>query len=378
MGKIYLVRTVYSPNKAETNRLLSILQGFSDLGIDVNVVFFIPDSNRSKIEKNYPHVRISYLWEKCPITNRYLKQFVYDLNSIRFVQDLNEGDVVVVLDRSRILFRLFKKKRVRVFHEQTEHPDAYHLRTINNDRYKKEVHKLDGLFVISTALKKYYQEELHVDEHKITIINMTVDYNRFKGLEKKPSERYIAYCGTASNNKDGVDELIKSFALVHRKHPDIKLYIIGKAPDKEDTAGNLQLIDRLGINDYVVFTGIVQAPEMPQLLKNAEIVALDRPDSLQAKHGFPTKLGEYLLTENPVVVTKVGDIPLFIKDGVTGLLAEERDPEDFSAKLIWALEHPIEAAVIGKRGAELAMKEFNYLNETKKMLKSIGRYDEKE
>ena len=200
---------------------------------------------------------------------------------------------------------------------------------------------------------------------------MTVDSNRFVGLKKQSAEKYIAYCGTASNNKDGVDELIKSFAIVHKLHPDVKLYIIGKTPDKDDVSGNLKLIENLGVKSSVVFTGIVSAAEMPQILKNATVLALDRPDSLQAQCGFPTKLGEYLLTENPVVVTKVGDIPLFLKDGETALLSEERNPQEFSSKLLWALEHPEEAVEIGKAGAQVAMREFNYLNETKKIIKAI-------
>ena len=77
------------------------------------------------------------------------------------------------------------------------------------------------------------------------------------------------------------------------------------------------------------------------------------------------------MTENPVVVTKVGDIPLFLKDGETALIAEERNTKDFSSKLIWALEHPVESAKIGKAGAQVAMREFNYLNETEKIIKVI-------
>ena len=158
---------------------------------------------------------------------------------------------------------------------------------------------------------------------------------------------------------------------MHKLHPDVKLYIIGKTPDKDDVSGNLKLIENLGVKSSVVFTGIVSAAEMPQILKNATVLALDRPDSLQAQCGFPTKLGEYLLTENPVVVTKVGDIPLFLKDGETALLSEERNPQEFSSKLLWALEHPEEAVEIGKAGAQVAMREFNYLNETKKIIKAI-------
>ena len=68
--------------------------------------------------------------------------------------------------------------------------------------------------------------------------------------------------------------------------------------------------------------------EVPQLLMDSEVLALDRPNSIQAQCGFPTKLGEYLLTGNPVVVTKVGDIPLFLEDGVSALLAEKRNAEN--------------------------------------------------
>ena len=61
----------------------------------------------------------------------------------------------------------------------------------------------------------------------------------------------------------------------------------------------------------------------------------------------------------------------FLKDGETALLSEERNPQEFSSKLLWALEHPEEAVEIGKAGAQVAMREFNYLNETKKIIKAI-------
>ena len=131
------------------------------------------------------------------------------------------------------------------------------------------------------------------------------------------------------------------------------------------------MVESLGLKDRIVFTGVVCSQEMPQLLKNAEVLLLARPDGLQAKYGFPTKLGEYLLTENPVVVTKVGDIPKFLKDGESALLAEERNASSFSSKVIWALEHPEESAIIGKEGLRVAIKEFNSKTETAKMVKTI-------
>ena len=372
MNKFYVVCNAYYPNTAFSNRMFSFLRGFSELGVDAEVVFLTPDSEMSKVTETFPHISFKYMWERMPFSNRIINKFADEYYGWKFARSLKSGDVVFLTNFGNVFFKVIDRTGVKVVHEKTEHPDIYSFKGFDIKRYKREIGKVDGMFVISTALMDYYVS-LGLPKEKIEIVNMTVDSNRFVGLTKQPSEKYIAYCGTASNNKDGVDELIKSFAIVNKIYPEVKLYIIGKIPDKDDTSGNLSLIENLGIKKSVIFTGVISATEMPQILKNAVALALDRPDSLQAQCGFPTKLGEYLLTENPVVVTKVGDIPLFLKDGETALLAEERNPQDFSSKLIWILQHPEEATMIGKAGAQVAMREFNYLKETKKIIDVINR-----
>ena len=129
-----------------------------------------------------------------------------------------------------------------------------------------------------------------------------------------------------------------------------------------------RLAKDLGVEESVVFTGMMAAERIPQILKNATILALDRPDNIQAKYGFPTKLGEYLLTGNPTVLTRVGDLPLFLKDGESALFAQPDNPEDFAAKMNWCLEHPAEAQDIGTKGREVAQQYFSYATETQKMV----------
>lgn len=353
------------------NRVLGFIRGFSDLNVKAEVVFLAPDSQRSIIQEEYPHISFKYMWQGKSFRNRVLNKLSEEYNAWKFARSLKPGDVVFLTNFGNVFFRVFGRKGVTVIHEKTEHPDIYKFWGFNVKRYKRLVSKIDAMFVISTQLKDYYIS-LGVPEGKVKIINMIVDHNRFRDIKKQKSDTYIAYCGTATNNKDGVDDLIKSFAIVHQSHPDVKLYIVGKTPDKEDVSGNLRLIETLGIRDSVVFTGLISAEKMPQLLKNASILALNRPDSLQAQCGFPTKLGEYLLTENPAVVTSVGDIPLFLKDGESALISRPSNPEEFASKLIWALDHPNEANEIGKSGARVAYAEFNYLNETKKIVDTIN------
>jgi glycosyltransferase involved in cell wall biosynthesis len=288
---------------------------------------------------------------------------------------LKKGDVIYCYEQVNV-WKLFLKKGVRVFSEYTEHPDVIGLggNFMHTSRatFQERCKKLSGMFVISTALKRYF-EGLGLAPEKLYVINMIVDVNRFQGIEKQQVKRpYIAYCGTVSNNKDGVDELLKAFAIFSLRHPEVDLYIIGKSTTDGEFLDNIRLMEELNIRDKVKLTGIVTASKMPQLLKNATILALDRPDNIQAQYGFPTKLGEYLLTENPVVVTNVGDITRFLKDSYSAFIAESSNAQSFASKLEVAYNNKKLAAVVGKRGAAVARRHFSYATETERMIAVMG------
>lgn len=368
--KIYVVRSMYMPNTAPLNRMFGHLRAFSRAGWAVEAVFISPNHEKAKVDVQIPNVTFTYCWEGCNITNRYIKAAYSYLLAWRFVKSLPADSKVLLLGAEAYLPFFLRRKDLRLYYETTEHP-ALERKGWRLKQYINRCKLLTHIFVISRSLEKFFIDE-GLDKSKVSIVNMTVDPSRFENLSKTPGiEKYIAYCGIVSNNKDGVDELLKAFAITHKTHPEVKLYIIGATPKKRDRVGNIGLIHELGIQDVVVFTGLVEMIRMPQLLKDATVLALDRPDSLQAQNGFPTKLGEYLLTGNPVVVTKVGDIPLFLKDGETALLSNERDTQEFASKLNWALEHPLEATLIGEKGKQVALSSFDCIIEGQKIISLI-------
>lgn len=371
---IHIVHLSYVPNTASTNRLLSYLYNIP-LHINIKLYFLLPDSQRSEIKELPKNIQITYCWKKFEPIHRLLTPFTYHC-SLRYIRkQLNCGDIVYCYNIPHFINSLFKKG-VRFFGERTESPEVVtspsRLVPFTLKKHLKLCKKLDGIFVISTALQDYYSSH-GICKDKIRIINMTVDPQRFIHLSKgSPDHKYIAYCGNLSNTKDGLDKLIKSFALISNEFPDLYLYIVGQG-SKEDQASYKKLICELGIIGKVVFTGSVDSEAMPQILKDAEICALARPDSLQSRCGFPTKLGEYLLTKNPVVVTDVGDIVLFLQDNVSALIASSDDDDDFASKLKWAIQNPIEARKIGENGYEIALKYFNAKAEVQKMLNFMMR-----
>ena len=125
--------------------------------------------------------------------------------------------------------------------------------------------------------------------------------------------------------------------------------------------------------DRLVFTGRVARDEMPKYLCNARVLTLARPTGLQAEGGFPSKLGEYLATGRPVVVTSVGEIPEYVVDQDTAFLALPDSELDFAEKLAYALEHRSMGDEVGQRGRALAVREFDYRCQGERILEFFQR-----
>ena len=367
-NRVIILSRRYCPGEAWTNRILAYAKGFAEAGEEVVLYFIITDKQRTKPDINIPGVKVVHLWETDGLLARKFKAVSFLKNLLRFLQMVKKGDSLFVYGGYD--YQLFLAKWVRnkakVYCEITEHPQVFETSALDHKRILQKIkgtRVFDGLFVITYSLREFFIKE-GLPEEKVHVINMFVDINRFNGLQETTNEKYIAYCGTVSFDKDGANLLIESFARFFPHHKDYKLYIIGKSVDPSVIDQLKNLASETGVGDYVVFTGVVDPKEMPQLLYNARILALARPNNLQAQNGFPTKLGEYFATGNPVVVTRVGEIPLFVKDMKNGFLAEP-NPKSFSEKLSWVADNYEAALNIGIKGKELAFNEFSYAKQSK-------------
>lgn len=225
--------------------------------------------------------------------------------------------------------------------------------------YVNTVYKLfDGMIIMTYPLMEYFKKLTH-KKSILVHVPMTVDYSRFEKNYPDAEKKYIAYAGAMGGNKDGVDILIRAFDLISKDYSDYYLYLIGDAPEADMTKLK-NLAARSESSDKIVFTGRVDNFEVPKIIMQAQILALARPSSLQATGGFPTKLGEYLATGNPAVVTKVGDIPKYFKDGENAFISEPDSVEAFAEKMRFVIDNPDIAQQVGINGKKLVYEFFNY------------------
>ena len=275
----------------------------------------------------------------------FLFYSTYALHEILFTLLARCLRTPVIIERGEYPFRdrtTFRKKLRAYWHERFE------------------VRLYDGMIFITRFLENYYKPLMKKDTKYIRV-PILVEMSRFEGAVSADSNgKYIAYCGDPSGNKDGVPTLIEAFSMLAEKYSDLRLYIIGDSGHKNVLPNLKEQARKLNIEDRVIFTGRISREEMPQYLCNATILALARPTSLQAQGGFPTKLGEYLATAKPVVVTDVGEIAEFLRDGESAFIAEPDSVISFADKLDFVLSNPELANRVGRVGRELAKRHFHY------------------
>ena len=372
----------YNPfveNGASANRFRGLVEGLRYCGVNLDIAVVGGVVKPTELKENNQEVK--YLSK----SNRYsywqarLNKYIFNNMHKRIAKrrfnrlDLSKYDYIW-LSNSSSVFNVFfssdKSTSCKTFIELNEFQDIHKeeghagniLQRIYGSKSEKSfidvVSKIDYFACMTNTLLDHYRK-MAKPEAKFIHLPMTVDLKRFIGIPDTTiySKPYIAYTGTFNNAKDGVDVLIKSFAKIANKYPQYHLYLAGfwhyDVPMQE------KLIEEFGLTNRITYLGVLNKDQIPVFVCNADLLVLSRPDSHQAQGGFPTKLGEYLATGNPVCVTKVGEIPDYLEDNVSAFMATPGDVDSFADAMDRALSNPDNAKKVGLAGREVAEREFN-------------------
>lgn len=387
--KIQVIRSVnpFYESSASANRWLTLLEGFSRCGAEIQVIvvggFFSWDELASR-RMSGRHGNITYCYSGL-IWGRLLSFFsrkaafnpLYSL-AVRYnttfcrrkIQEFRPD--IVMFGYERLTMDLYLDVCVnRSFYtmlEASEFDDIGSFRPIPGNRLQEQVLKkmyekvLPDIDIFNLMTPPLVERYRHVSGGNGFYLHtpMTVDMTRFQSPAESGghlNSPYVMYCGTISAVKDGVDILIKAFIQFHKHHPEYSLYLAGCLDSSADKL--LVLVGQSDCSGQIHFLGARNRDEIPGLLKQAAILALARPPSHQADGGFPTKLGEYLATGNPVCVTRTGGIPDYLRDEENAFLADPGSIESFYDALMRAAADPVRAKEIGKNGRETAEKSFS-------------------
>lgn len=379
---------------ANANRLISYAKELVNLGIEVEVHALQPSIRPSDLVNDkvprpnvegyyegihYIHTSGSIFW---PETGRgklkkvWIRLKSYVGSARRINKEKNKISIVQLCVANTFSFYFFmiisKLFRIKYIVERGElpyyikHPERITglIKKSFTWLTKRSYSFFDGWILETQNLVNYYMTVAKKGA-KYCVVPMTVEDDRFLGISKKETAigRYVGYCGNMRED-DGVSILIRSFAKIASKYPDVKLALAGNSPD---VPAQKKLVEDLNIVDQVVFLGRLSRNEVPQFVTDAEVLALASPLSIRASATMPCKVGEYMCTGNPVVVTGQGEIFKYLRDGDNSYLAIPDSVEDFASKLDYIFSHPEEARVVGDRGRRSAVVDFGSAAQAKRI-----------
>ena len=368
---------------AVTNRVFYYAKGLQENGSEVEVIIVKPTEKagnviNSESEGNYNGVNFSYSLGKSVRSMNFLRRRIDDIigpyiAAVTVIK--NKYDVGMLIGSNsfyhpmifKIMFRFFG---IKFYAERTElmfhNKKKAGLYKIKNKIYEKIIYKnLDGFFVISNQLLREYSK-LKSKRCKLGLIPVIVDENEIYKPEITRSKNLV-YTGPLTQKKDGILTIIQSFFMIAKNCPETDLIMTGDIDSTPDKDKILSLVNNSEFKSRVKFLGFMSRKGMIELINSACGLVLAKPLSDQSDTCFPTKLGEYLSTGNPVVITKTGEIPMYLKDGVNAYIAEPGSAESFAFKLAEMLNDPEKAKAIGMKGRQVAIGNFNYRNVMRKV-----------
>lgn len=164
-----------------------------------------------------------------------------------------------------------------------------------------------------------------------------------------PSGRSLLFVGQLIRGK-GVDLLLRALARVPGPWD---LVLVGEG----NARGRLEALARdLGLSDRCRFTGWVPPSELDALYDGARLVVV--PSRWPEPFGMVGL--EAMHRGRPVVAFAAGGIPDWCTDGVTGLVAPDRDVPGLAERIARVLADDALAARLGARAAEAARDDFPF------------------
>ncbi|MFD3162639.1 glycosyltransferase family 4 protein [Herpetosiphon sp. NSE202] len=138
------------------------------------------------------------------------------------------------------------------------------------------------------------------------------------------------------------DIFIQAAALVLQHIPDAEFWLAGEGTQE---ANLRQLVAHLAIEHAITFLG--PRGDIPEVLSQVDVLV-----STSRWEGFATVILEAMAARTPIIASNIGGNKEQVIDGETGLLVEAENPSAVAAAMLWMLEHPSEAAIMGQRGYE--------------------------
>jgi glycosyltransferase involved in cell wall biosynthesis len=191
---------------------------------------------------------------------------------------------------------------------------------------------------------------------KINTIYSGIDLDRFQvpSIDKEklcqrfglnPHYPIIGNVGRLSTQKAPLD-FVQAAKIVLQHHPNAQFLMIGDGPLE------LMTKEAIGSEKRIKMAGFQE--NITEILALVDLFALS-----SLWEGLGRALTEAMIMSLPVAATSVGGVPEIIIHQETGLLAPPGNPAKLADNIIWLLDNPSQALIMGENARKKVLSDFS-------------------
>lgn len=303
------------------------------------------------------------------------------------------------IDDLRIIFELanlYKRIRPDVVLHFTIKPNIYgtiasnflNIPAVNNitglgtifikDNLITKVVKVLYKLSFSHAAKVFFQNKddynLFVQENLVdkniceVIPGSGIDVEKFKPVRSKKRDNVVKFLLISRMLwVKGVGEYVRAAQIIKQKYSNVEFQLLGFTDVDNPTAISKAQINEWTKAGYVTYLGY--ATDVRDFIAKADCVVLP-----SYREGAPRSLLESASMGKPIITTNVPGCKEIVEHGVNGLLCNVRDVRDLADKIEKMINlSKKERDLMGKKGREKILKEFDERIVINKYLKTIKR-----
>jgi glycosyltransferase involved in cell wall biosynthesis len=225
--------------------------------------------------------------------------------------------------------------------------------------------RADHTVTVTTELRARLLAAGPVDPTRITVVGNGLEFALFEQAERRARARcpgeILVFTGNLATYQ-GVDLMLKAFALVRERRPNVRLRIVSQAAFTRFEA----LARALGVRDALDIAN-VGFEAVPEYLAQADVALNPRLESA----GIAQKTLNYMAMGLPIV--SFAGSGRHLVDGETALLVEDGDVRGFASAIIRLLEDPALPHRLGENAKRL-VREKNDWAHSSQMLERVVEY----
>ncbi len=231
----------------------------------------------------------------------------------------------------------------------TAHAKDIYDNSVDENHLRRKLRDAPTVVTVSDYNVKHLRERFGADAASVQRVYNGLDLQEFTYCCPHDRQPLVVGVGRLVDKK-GFKDLIDACAVLSQRGRDYRCEIIGHGVLHAQLA---EQVSRLGLGDRVRLLGALPRGAVNERVRRAALLAAPCVISeLGNRVGLPTVLLEAMALGSPCVSTTVTGIPEVVRDGETGLIAEQNNP----ASLANAIERLLDDSALGVRLATNARR----------------------